>query len=429
MSAPTVYTISYDFTSFQSANPSAPLPADRLEIELENIVTTTDEIISNLGLLQRSDGELSNSIVKYDSLDVSVTGILSAGFTPKGNWTTSTSYVVGDLVKEGTNAYVCAVAHTSGTFATDETAGKWNLSASTTAVNQNITDIGNLTPTDSSMIVGNGSEWVQESGSTLRTSLGLGTGDSPQFTGINVGHASDSLIARVSAGVLSIGGSAILMASNIGSTVQGYSAKLKSIADLTLSGNKMIYATGANTFASTDLTASARTLLGGADASAMRGTLETYSQTEINNLRQIVSTEIITVDTYTSSISEDDTIPQNTEGDEVITRTITPTNTSNKIRVRGILYLSSTSTPRIVLSLFKDSDVNAIAVSSDDMTNNGRISEFNIDHEFVAGTVSEIDIKLRVGQSAGTTTINGVSGSRRYGGKLISKLIVEEYKV
>jgi Major tropism determinant N-terminal domain len=42
--------------------------------------------------------------------------------------------------------------------------------------------------------------------STSRTNLGLGTGDSPQFTAVNVGHASDTTITRVSAGVVAVEG-------------------------------------------------------------------------------------------------------------------------------------------------------------------------------------------------------------------------------
>lgn len=42
--------------------------------------------------------------------------------------------------------------------------------------------------TDSQMIVGNGTtDPVAESGATLRTSIGVGTGDTPTFTGINLG--------------------------------------------------------------------------------------------------------------------------------------------------------------------------------------------------------------------------------------------------
>lgn len=48
-------------------------------------------------------------------------------------------------------------------------------------------DIASLDPVDGNIMVGNGVTWVAESGATARTSLGLGTGDSPTFTGITVG--------------------------------------------------------------------------------------------------------------------------------------------------------------------------------------------------------------------------------------------------
>ena len=43
------------------------------------------------------------------------------------------------------------------------------------ASNDNLTAIGNLAKTDGNIIVGNGSTWVAENGSTARTSLGIGT--------------------------------------------------------------------------------------------------------------------------------------------------------------------------------------------------------------------------------------------------------------
>jgi hypothetical protein len=55
----------------------------------------------------------------------------------------------------------------------------------------------------------------------IRTTLGVGTGDSPQFTAINLGHATDTTITRVSAGVAAVEGSNILLASNI-STASEY---------------------------------------------------------------------------------------------------------------------------------------------------------------------------------------------------------------
>lgn len=47
-------------------------------------------------------------------------------------------------------------------------------------------DIAGLTPTDSNIIVGDGTNWVAESGDTARASLGLGTGDSPTFTDVTL---------------------------------------------------------------------------------------------------------------------------------------------------------------------------------------------------------------------------------------------------
>jgi hypothetical protein len=47
-------------------------------------------------------------------------------------------------------------------------------------------DISGLTPTDGGVIIGDGTDFVIESGATLRTSIGLGTGDSVTFAGLTL---------------------------------------------------------------------------------------------------------------------------------------------------------------------------------------------------------------------------------------------------
>ena len=60
--------------------------------------------------------------------------------------------------------------------------------------------------TDGQMIVGDGAtDPVAESGATLRTSIGVGTGDSPQFTAVELSHASANTLTG-SGGELSIEG-------------------------------------------------------------------------------------------------------------------------------------------------------------------------------------------------------------------------------
>ena len=47
-------------------------------------------------------------------------------------------------------------------------------------------EVAKGTPTDSHIPVGDGTTFSNESGATLRTSIGVGTGDSPQFTGVQI---------------------------------------------------------------------------------------------------------------------------------------------------------------------------------------------------------------------------------------------------
>lgn len=94
-----------------------------------------------------------------------------------------------------------------------------NNSLATSAASQTLTialanvleDIDTLGPNaaDSEFLVGTeAGALAWESGATVRTSLGLGTGDSPQFTAIELSHATQNTLTG-SAGILSIEGVAI----------------------------------------------------------------------------------------------------------------------------------------------------------------------------------------------------------------------------
>ena len=60
---------------------------------------------------------------------------------------------------------------------------------------------------------------------TAKINLGLGTGDSPQFTAINLGHATDTTITRVSAALIAVEGDNLIRASDVDDTpVNGQTA-------------------------------------------------------------------------------------------------------------------------------------------------------------------------------------------------------------
>ena len=125
MSQPSAYVRIYAFDDFQTDSPATPLPADQLEAELNAIVITTDEIRTNLALIQRDDGELANESVHVDAFTAASLALMGGSWNPEGAWVTLTVYAVGDVVTTGGVTYVCSTAHTSGTFATDLAAVKW----------------------------------------------------------------------------------------------------------------------------------------------------------------------------------------------------------------------------------------------------------------------------------------------------------------
>jgi hypothetical protein len=122
MAQPVAYTRSFSFTNYGTTNPEDPLPGNRVDIELNNIKTTLDQIRTNLALLQRDDGALANGLVGVSQLSGSLS---SLELDTPSSWVTATAYVVDNVVFQSSKLYVCLVAHTSGTFATDLAAAKW----------------------------------------------------------------------------------------------------------------------------------------------------------------------------------------------------------------------------------------------------------------------------------------------------------------
>jgi hypothetical protein len=124
----------------------------------------------------------------------------------EGAWLTATSYQINDAVKEGGSSYICIVAHTSGTFATDLAAAKWDLIAEKGAAGAGTGD----------MIAANNLSDLTNA-ATARNNLGLGTAATHA-------HGDYATAAHTHTGVYEPADGTILKSANIGSTVQGYDA-------------------------------------------------------------------------------------------------------------------------------------------------------------------------------------------------------------
>ena len=135
--------------------------------------------------------------------------------------------------------------------------------------------------------------------------------------------------------------------------------------------------------------------------------------------------------TGTTTHPIDDTIAQNTEGDEYLTLAITPTNASNKLLIEVSIHNSHTATVSLnSASLFQDSTANALATNGYTSEAANRDNIIVITHYMTAGTTSATTFKVRMGgHVSGTTSMNGSSGSRKWGGVCASTITITEIAV
>lgn len=154
-------------------------------------------------------------------------------------------------------------------------------------------------------------------------------------------------------------------------------------------------------------------------------TAQVYSQLLI----QQVYTESGAVATGSTLFAGGDAIPANTGGDQYMTLAITPKSASNILVIEFLGYFSNTDQTPIIVGIFQDATVNALAAQSQQTywTANSR-SQIAIRHQMVSGTASATTFNIRVGATgAGTLTFNGNSGSREMGGVCASSLRITEF--
>ena len=155
----------------------------------------------------------------------------------------------------------------------------------------------------------------------------------------------------------------------------------------------------------------------------------TYVAIAAKKVFQTVYASTSAVATGTTVMVDDDTIPQNTEGNEVLTLSITPTNASNRLLITANIFHSAALTAcNIITALFQDTTANALAAVAQEKPNDANAPILTtLTHVMVAGTTSATTFKIRAGANAGGTwTLNGWGGARRLGGVASTTLTITE---
>jgi hypothetical protein len=126
----------------------------------------------------------------------------------------------------------------------------------------------------------------------------------------------------------------------------------------------------------------------------------------------------------------DNSIPQNTEGDEVLSVAITPVNASSVLYIDVAVNIGTTSsaTEAPSCAIFVDSTAGALAAGSAGvMASSADMSPIYIRHSLSAASTSARTYKVRCGNSAAADAfLNGHSTSRIFGGVAVSSLTVTE---
>lgn len=124
MAYPDLYDLTYSYTHFQQSQGDNSFPGTQLDSDLDGLKDAITNVANFSKLAIRADGQLINGLVTYDSLSPS---LQVAGLAPADDWVTATAYAVGAVVIQSANVYRATASHTSGVFAADLGAGKWQF--------------------------------------------------------------------------------------------------------------------------------------------------------------------------------------------------------------------------------------------------------------------------------------------------------------
>jgi len=143
---------------------------------------------------------------------------------------------------------------------------------------------------------------------------------------------------------------------------------------------------------------------------------------------QVVNQTSNTVTTSTATIPYDNTIPQITEGFEILSVSITPKSANSKLFFNVLFngYHTAETTAGLTLALFQNGVSNALSSQIFTVINNNYYARM-MQHYMTAGTTSTMTFSVRAGAPSGTLYTNG-AGSYM-GGTVNSYITIMEIGV
>lgn len=217
-----------------------------------------------------------------------------------------------------------------------------------------------------------------------------------------------------------------------------------------VSANGLIVRTGVNTYTNRSVSAGAGVAItnpaGSAgditvalSAVATSATNNNPMTVNYNSYGQIISTTSasaprvyehyysqVTAITLCSTIPSDNTVPQNTEGTEIWSQSITPMSASSKIRITVFINGRPTGSTNGCIALFKDSNSSATAVGPFGGESSAVNTNSCFSYEEASGSTSARTYRIRIGCDV-SFYLNGTSGGGGiYGGVATCYIKIEE---
>lgn len=136
--------------------------------------------------------------------------------------------------------------------------------------------------------------------------------------------------------------------------------------------------------------------------------------------------------TSTGTFPKDNTIPQNTEGSEIMKLDFVPKSASNVLLILAIAHFGNSASAQVIMALFQDSTADALKVAMyPTITSSVYMHPIFLMHKMLAGTINKTTFKIRAGCESGnpgTVYFNGNQSTALFNGTSCSGIYILEFE-